>query len=78
MGASAEDGEACAKEMARARELWTGLGRPLDGARCLLIRGRLILGPNPDGAREVLERAADEYERLGVSGLARHSRELVA
>ena len=78
MGASAEERGACEMEMEKARELWTGLGRPLDGARCLLIRGRLMLGRNPERAREELERAAEEYERLGVSGLARHSRELVA
>ena len=57
--------------MAEARELWEGLGRPLDVAICDLLLGHcLVDADQPDGA-ETLDRAAEEFERLGVNHLAR-------
>ena len=57
--------------MAEARELWEGLGRPLDVAICDLLLGHcLVAADQPDGA-ETLDRAAEEFERLGVNHLAR-------
>ncbi len=73
-GACAEDPEIAASQIEDARSRWSELGRPLDAARCLLIAGsRPGDGANP----ESLERAAIEYEELGVGGLARRARELV-
>jgi tetratricopeptide (TPR) repeat protein len=77
-GASAEDPTAAAEEMEEARRRWLDLGRPLDAARCLLVRGRLLAESDPEGAATVLAEAAEEYEALDVPALASRARELVA
>ena len=66
-GATAGDVE----RLRAARTRWLALGRPLDAARCELEAGRALHGAL---AEEALERAAAEYESLGVpssSGRAR-------
>jgi predicted ATPase len=75
-GASAEDLCGAADEMEEARERWRELGRPLDAARCLLVRGQLLDALDAEDAAEVLDAAAAEYERQDVPGLSARSREL--
>jgi hypothetical protein len=77
-GAAAEDPALCAAEIEEARRRWLELGRPLDAARALMIRGRLLHGADPDAAAEVLDEAAAEYEALGAPALAASAREPVA
>ncbi|MGZ5323355.1 MAG: AAA family ATPase [Solirubrobacterales bacterium] len=83
--ATAEASGACAEHPARAdellraaRERWAALGRPLDAARCTLVHGRVLADSDPAASAALLAEAADEYERLGVPGLAGRARELVA
>jgi class 3 adenylate cyclase/tetratricopeptide (TPR) repeat protein/ribosomal protein L40E len=77
-GACAEDPVSAEKLMEEARRRWRELGRPLDAARCLLVRGRLLAGSDPEAAAAVLAEAAKEYEALDVPALATRARELVA
>jgi tetratricopeptide (TPR) repeat protein len=63
-------------DLRQAREAWEKLGRPLDAARCELLLGQRLLEHDPTGALTALERAACEYEQLGVSHLALRAREL--
>ncbi len=51
-GACAEDPAAAAEQMEEARRRWRELGRPLDAARCLLVRGRLLAESDPEAAAE--------------------------
>ncbi len=76
-GACAEDPAVAAEQMEEARRRWRELGRPLDAARCLLVRGRLLAESDPEGAAAVLAEAAEEYEALDVPSLATRARELV-
>ncbi len=76
-GASAEDPEEARERMEQARAKWLELGRPLDAARCLTVRGRLQLDSDPEAASELLDAAAAEYERLGAPALAARAREAV-
>ena len=77
-GACAEDPAAAAEQMEEARRRWRELGRPLDAARCLLVRGRLLAASDPEAAARVLADAAEEYEALDVPALASRAREVVA
>jgi hypothetical protein len=63
--------------MEEARERWLQLGRPLDAARCLVVRGRLLLEDDPEAASELLRAAAEEYDALGAPALAARAREPV-
>jgi hypothetical protein len=63
--------------MEEARQRWFDLGRPLDAARCLTLRGRLMADSDPEGARDLLDAAASEYEELGAPALAARAREAV-
>jgi class 3 adenylate cyclase/tetratricopeptide (TPR) repeat protein len=64
------------EELVRAREAWRALGRPLEAARCELLHGQRQLEVDPERAVTSLERAAQEYEALGVTHLAARAREL--
>src|SRR5262245_37196405 len=77
-GATAEDPEACAAAIEDARQRWLDLGRPLDAARCLMLRGRLLARSDPEAAQELLDAAASEYEGLGAPALAARARETVS
>ena len=72
-----EDPAEATRRMEEARERWLQLGRPLDAARCLVIRGGLLLEDDPEAASELLAAAADEYESLGAPALAMRARERV-
>jgi class 3 adenylate cyclase/tetratricopeptide (TPR) repeat protein len=60
-----------------ARRRWIELGRPLDAARCSMLRGRLLAESDPGAAGELLDAAASEYEELGAPALAARAREAV-
>jgi class 3 adenylate cyclase/tetratricopeptide (TPR) repeat protein len=76
-GVVAEDPAAAITLMEDARRRWLELGRPLDAARCLVVRGRLLLEDDPEAASGLLTAAADEYEALGAPALATRAREPV-
>jgi adenylate cyclase len=59
-----------------ARERWQGLSRPLDAARCELLAGQRLLEHDRAEGLAALQRAATEYDRLGVAHLAARAREL--
>ncbi len=65
-------------DLGRARGAWQHLGRPLEAARCELLRGQRLLESDREAAVQLLEQAASEYDRLGVSHLAARARELAA
>ncbi len=60
--------------LAEAAEGWHGLQRPLDAVRCELLRGESLAGEDPAAAREALDAAAAELDRLGVAHLAEWAR----
>jgi class 3 adenylate cyclase/tetratricopeptide (TPR) repeat protein len=68
---------ACA-DLRRAREAWQSLTRPLEAARCELLLGQRLLEEDRDAAVASLQRAAREYERLGVAHRAARARELAS
>jgi class 3 adenylate cyclase/tetratricopeptide (TPR) repeat protein len=74
-GASSDDPGAAAERMEQARAKWLELGRPLDAARCLTVRGRLLADSDPEDASALLDEAAAEYERLGAPALAARARD---
>jgi class 3 adenylate cyclase/tetratricopeptide (TPR) repeat protein len=76
-GAVAGDPAESSSALTEAREAWLSLGRPLDGARCAYLRGRLLRESDPAQSREALETAATEAERYGVNHLAELARELM-
>jgi len=63
-------------ELKRAHDAWQDLGRPLEAARCDLLHGQRLLEGDREAAITLLERAASEYDRLGVTHLAARAREL--
>jgi class 3 adenylate cyclase/tetratricopeptide (TPR) repeat protein len=66
----------CAIDLENAREAWDLLQRPLDAARCELLRGERLLEHDHREALASLTRATAAYEALGVTHLARRAREL--
>jgi tetratricopeptide (TPR) repeat protein len=62
--------------LAQARSGWETLGRPLDAARNLLLLGQLQLRADPTAATQTLERAAQDYDAIGVAHLALRARTL--
>jgi class 3 adenylate cyclase/tetratricopeptide (TPR) repeat protein len=67
-------------DLQSARESWQRLRRPLDSARCELLLGQRRSehdGTDAD-ALASLERAAGEYDALGVTHLAERARSLAA
>ena len=64
------------RELERAHEAWQNLGRPLEAARCDLLLGQRLLEDDREAALVSLERAANEYDELGVIHLAARAREL--
>jgi hypothetical protein len=66
----------CTIDLASAREAWQALHRPLDAARCELLRGQRLLEHDHREALASLSRAAAEYDTLGVAHLARRARDI--
>ena len=75
---SDEDPAAGAALLAEAEEAWRALDRPLEAARARLLAGQVLLGHDDERARELLEGAATESERLGVAHLAEKARSAAA
>ena len=75
MGTTECDPAEATRMMPEARELWEGIGRPLDAAISDLLLGHVLVrdGAQEEG-REVLERAVAEFERLGVAHLAEYAK----
>jgi tetratricopeptide (TPR) repeat protein len=75
MGTTEKDSAEAARMMAESRELWEGIGRPLDAAIADLLLGHVLseCGQEEEG-RAVLDRAAADFERLGVAHLARYAK----
>jgi hypothetical protein len=73
-GVSDEDPAAGAALLAEAEEAWTALDRPLEATRARLLAGQVLLGHDDARARELLEGAATESDRLGVTHLADKAR----
>jgi len=76
-GAVSDDPDEGAALLAEAGEAWTGLGRPLEAARCRILAGRLLLPHDSERAAVELQEAAAAYERLGVPHLAEAARAAV-
>jgi adenylate cyclase len=64
------------KDLCAARAAWQGLHRPLEAARCELMLGQRLLERDRAAGVASLERAASEYDSLGVTHLAARAREL--
>ena len=65
-------------DLKRARDAWQDLSRPLEATRCELLLGQRLLEDDREAAILSLERAASEYDELGVGHLAMRARELAA
>jgi class 3 adenylate cyclase/tetratricopeptide (TPR) repeat protein len=76
-GATADQPESAEVAFEEARRRWLELGRPLDAARCSMLRGKLLVESEPNAAGELLDAAASEYEELGAPALAERAREAV-
>jgi class 3 adenylate cyclase/tetratricopeptide (TPR) repeat protein/ribosomal protein L40E len=76
-GATAPLATAGAEVLAEARDAWLELGRPLDAARCVLLRGTRLRDANAEAAAAALAGASVTFEELGVRHLAQRARELV-
>jgi class 3 adenylate cyclase/tetratricopeptide (TPR) repeat protein len=76
-GVTEEDPSAGAAALAEAAKTWRGLGRPLDEARCELLRGTRLGDAGDADAEAALEAAAEAFSELGVPHLAQRARELV-
>jgi class 3 adenylate cyclase len=63
-------------DLREARAGWQRLRRPLEAARCELLLGQRLLEQDRAAGLASLERAAAEYEELGVEHLATRAREL--
>jgi adenylate cyclase len=64
------------EDLRGARAAWQRLQRPLEAARCELLLGQRLLEHDPAAGAASLERAAGEYDELGVAHLAARAREL--
>ena len=78
MATTAEDPAQVLSMMLEARELWRGLGRPVDAALCDLLMGHVLLENDAAHGREALDRAATEFDQLGVAHLAQWARAVPA
>ena len=72
--ATAEDPEQGRALMAEARELWDGLGRPLDVAICDLLLAYVLKETDRPTAVAALDKSAEQFESLGVGHLAQLAR----
>ena len=75
-GLTMEQAPAGAEALAEARDGWLELGRPLDAARCVLLRGTRLKEVNTEAATTAFRGAAATFDELGVHHLAERAREL--
>jgi class 3 adenylate cyclase/predicted ATPase len=76
-GKTADDPDEALRMLTESRELWEGIGRPLDAAITDLLLGHTLADRRPEEARVALDRAAEEFERLGVAHLSDWAKALV-
>ena len=76
-GKTAEDPDEAVRMLTESRGLWEGIGRPLDAAITDLLLGHTLSNQRPDEARAALDRAAAEFEHLGVAHLSDWAKALV-
>src|SRR5262249_9189315 len=76
-GATAADEDEALAALGEAAETGAQLGRPLDAARCEMLRGRRLRDSDPAAAEKVLDEVSARFEELGVPHLATRARELV-
>jgi len=76
-GTTSEDPDEALRMLSESRQLWEGIGRPLDAAITDLLLGHTLANQRPDEARAALDRAATEFERLGVAHLSDWAKALV-
>jgi tetratricopeptide (TPR) repeat protein len=74
MGTTECDSEQATGMMREAKELWEGIGRPLDAAIADLLLGHVLTDCGHEDGRAVLEQAAADFERLGVPHLAEYAK----
>jgi hypothetical protein len=77
-GVAEEDPSAGAELLAEAEEAWRALDRPLEATRARLLAGQLLVGHDDERARELLEEAAQQSDKLGVPHLAERARQVAA
>ena len=77
-GATAEDPAEAVRLLDEAHAAWTGLGRPLEAARCHLLAGLLLADRDGDAAGQARARAAEELSGLGVAHLTARAEEPAA
>src|SRR6185436_1759998 len=61
LATTAGDTDECRRQMQEARDLWEGLGRPLDVAVCDLLLGHLLAHAEEPDANALLDAAASEF-----------------
>jgi adenylate cyclase len=66
----------CVFDLENARDAWKALHRPLDAARCELLRGQRLLEHDRHEALASLAHAQSEYHALGVAHLSQRARAL--
>ncbi|MDX6616798.1 MAG: hypothetical protein QOD60_1889 [Solirubrobacterales bacterium] len=66
-GAAAEDPVAGAESLAAAADAWLSLGRPIDAARCLVLRAWRLEEAGADGAETARAEAEQRCEELGLA-----------
>jgi len=76
-GATMQQPTAGAEILAGARDTWLELGRPLDAARCVLLRGTRLREANAEASATALRGAAVTFDELGVRHMADRARELI-
>jgi hypothetical protein len=74
MGTTQCDAGEATRMMTEAKDLWQRIGRPLDAAIADLLLGHVLTDCGNEGGQEVLERAAADFERLGVAHLAEYAK----
>jgi class 3 adenylate cyclase/tetratricopeptide (TPR) repeat protein len=77
-GATMAQAPAGAETLAEARDGWLELGRPLDAARCVMLRGTRLREVNAEASATAFRGAAATFDELGVRHLAERAREQVA
>jgi hypothetical protein len=77
MGTTECNPEQATSMMREAKELWEGIGRPLDAAIADLLLGHVLTDCGSGDGREILEQAAADFERLGVPHLAEYAKSVV-
>jgi len=78
-GLTSEDAEEGVRMLDEAAALWEGYGRPLEQARCTLLKAHLLATADADGARRALDAARADFAALDIPHLCdRTARQIAA